>query len=124
MRARLIGVLSWTAALLWAGVIFNFSALPGSNVPGRFGSVAHFVEYAVFAFLLFAALRPRHAPAAAAVLAVAIASSYGITDELHQAFVPMRMPDTLDWLVDTAGAVTGATLAAATMTRAARRSSI
>jgi VanZ family protein len=37
-----------------------------------------------------------------------LASAYGITDELHQAFVPLRMPDPMDWLVDTVGAAVGA----------------
>jgi VanZ family protein len=42
------------------------------------------------------------------LLAVVLASAYGVTDELHQAFVPGRVPDPADWLVDTAGAYAGA----------------
>lgn len=44
----------------------------------------------------------------AVVLAVVLASAYGITDEIHQIFVPGRMCDPLDWAVDTAGAALGA----------------
>lgn len=47
-------------------------------------------------------------------LAVAIASLYGITDEIHQIFVPGRFCDPLDWMTDTAGALLGA----ATMAKA------
>jgi VanZ family protein len=84
------------------------SSVPGSQVPGRFGTLAHFVEYAVFGALLYAALRVDRSRKSALLLGVAIASAYGITDELHQALVPMRVPDVMDWLVDTAGALAGA----------------
>lgn len=40
--------------------------------------------------------------------AVAAASLYGVTDEIHQLFVPGRFCDPADWLVDTLGALTGA----------------
>jgi VanZ family protein len=40
-------------------------------------------------------------------MAVALASAYGITDELHQLFVPGRVSDPVDWLVDTLGAIVG-----------------
>lgn len=46
----------------------------------------------------------------AVLLAVACASLYGVTDELHQYFVPGRACDPADWLVDTCGAVLGAML--------------
>lgn len=49
-------------------------------------------------------------PWAAVVLAIACASLYGITDELHQYFVPGRACDPADWLVDTCGAALGAVL--------------
>jgi len=38
-------------------------------------------------------------------LAVLLASLYGATDELHQAFVPGRSADPADWLADTLGAL-------------------
>jgi VanZ family protein len=94
----------WTAVGLWAAVIFSASSLPGSQVPGRFGTLAHFIEYAVLAALVFAALRLDRSELSSAVFAVAIASAYAVTDELHQAFVPGRVPDVADWAVDTAGA--------------------
>ena len=81
-----------------------------SAVPGKFGSLAHFVEYAVLGALLLLAM-PRSARRwAALTAAVAIASLYGITDEFHQSFVPGRVPDIADWAVDTAGALTAVLL--------------
>ena len=38
---------------------------------------------------------------------------YGVTDEFHQHFVPMRTPDVADWGMDTIGATTGALISLA-----------
>lgn len=98
------------------------SSVPGSRVPGRFGTLAHFVEYAVLGVLLYAALRIDRDRSSALWLSVAIASAYGVTDELHQAFVPMRVPDVMDWVVDTVGALFGALAAFSLDERRERRS--
>jgi VanZ family protein len=91
--------------MLWAAVIFTMSSVPGSQVPGRFGSLAHFVEYAILALLLARALSLSHPQASTVIGAVVLSSAYAVTDELHQSFVPMRVPDPMDWLLDTAGAI-------------------
>jgi VanZ family protein len=98
----------WAAAVGWAVVIFTFSTLPGSQVPGRYGSLAHFLEYAILGAVVYVALQIDTSPTRALVLAVLITSAYGISDEFHQAFVPMRVPDPMDWLIDTLGALSGA----------------
>lgn len=95
------------AALAWAGVIFSASSLPGSSVPGRFGTLAHFIEYAVLGALMLAALPRGSDRISEVVLAIALTSAWGVTDELHQSFVALRVADPLDWLVDTTGAVAG-----------------
>lgn len=101
-RSRRVGV--WIAVAAWASVIFWFSSLPGSQIPGRCGSLGHFGEYAIFgALILLAVGAPERL-----LPAVALASAYGVTDELHQLFVPGRHADPVDWLVDTAGALAGA----------------
>ena len=97
-----------TASAAWMAVIFGLSSLPGSAIPvGRFGSLGHFVLYAALGGLYFLTLRPVMATPRARVVAVVFASLYGLSDEFHQAFVPGRVPDPADWLVDTAGAVVG-----------------
>jgi VanZ family protein len=108
-------------AIAWASLIFSMSALPGSRVPGRLGPLAHFVEYAVFAALLYVALRVDMDGRRAALLAVVIASAYAVTDEFHQSFVPLRTPDPVDWLVDTIGAAAGALGARALEARVGRK---
>jgi VanZ family protein len=42
------------------------------------------------------------------LVAVALATAYGITDEVHQAFVPGRSPDPRDVVADAVGATAGA----------------
>lgn len=125
---------SWLAVVVWAGFIFAMSAHSGDSLHGGSGiistifqalaaaqerllgdgvdlmsPVAHFLEYAVLGALLANALR-HHIPWwSACLLAVVFASLCGVTDELHQWFVPNRMADPVDWLVDTCGAAFGAT---------------
>lgn len=105
-------VVRWTLVLVWMGVIFALSSIPGSRVPGRFGNAAHVLEYAVLGLLLVFALHRGRVDLRVVALAVAIASLYGITDEIHQYFVPGRMPDPADWGRDTLGACAGAAAAA------------
>ena len=97
----------WTLALMWAGVIFWFSARTGSQIPGRFAELGHLGEYFVFGGLLYAALRSSGGRDSAAAMALIVASLYGVTDEFHQHFVVMRTPDVMDWAADTVGAAAG-----------------
>jgi VanZ family protein len=97
--------IAFVASAAWALLIFAGSSIPGSDVPGRFGGLAHFVEYAILGALLFVSLHRRGDRLGSAILAASWASAYAATDELHQAFVSGRLPDVLDWLTDTAGAL-------------------
>ncbi len=40
-------------------------------------------------------------------LALAFCAFYGMTDEVHQAFVPLRSCELADWLVDVGGSLAG-----------------
>lgn len=91
---------------VWATAIFLMSATPGSSLPGGFSIQGHLFEYTVFGLLLYRALRLNYSRGVALAIAIAIASAYGVTDEFHQSFVPLRTPDPIDWLTDTAGAAT------------------
>src|SRR5262249_2551621 len=44
----------------------------------------------------------------AVLVAILISSAYGVTDEWHEAVVPLRTPDGYDWIADTVGAAIGA----------------
>jgi VanZ family protein len=98
----------WLVVIAWAGVIFFFSSLQGSNIPGRFSEVGHFGEYFIFGALLYLALRVDLSTGHALAVAAIAASVYGMSDEFHQHFVLTRTPDVADWGMDTIGALAGA----------------
>lgn len=104
----------------WMTVIFMLSSMPGSAVPGRFGTFGHFILYAVLGVLYLLALPRSWRGWASVAAAVLLASAYGVTDEFHQSFVPGRVPDVADWLVDTGGAITAVLLTEAVLRRSRR----
>jgi len=92
--------------LLWMAVIFTFSSLPGKQTDGppplwyfieRKG--AHVFEYALLMLLAFRFFRysfSQEKMTLLLLLAATFSLVYGVTDELHQFFVPLRgarMPD-------------------------------
>jgi VanZ family protein len=101
---------AWAAVAAWAGVIFAGSSVPGSRLPGGYSVYGHLGEYAVLGLLLALAMWRGRPPWRVVALAVIMASAYGVTDEFHQSFVPMRTPDPVDWATDTVGALAGALL--------------
>lgn len=104
---------AWALVLVYMAVIFWLSHQPSLPVPALFphqDKVFHFLEYLGLGFLL-ANCGPRVATRRRRFwLAFALASVYGISDELHQSFVPGRDSAALDWLADTAGGWVGAYL--------------
>ena len=108
----------WAPVALYAGVIFYLSAQshPEDDLPSFLfkevsDKVLHAVEYGILAVLCYRAFRLAAGPAVArqaVVLAILTASVYGLTDEVHQAFVPLRESSWQDWLADTIGAAIGA----------------
>lgn len=77
--------------------------------------LVHATVYGVLAALLLRSLRPGEQGYSKQqmVWAVVLASLYGITDEVHQYFVPGRSSDVLDWCADTVGALLAVALVAA-----------
>jgi VanZ family protein len=124
----------WLPVLLWATVIFSASGdkksvhhssriiepivrwlFPNASDDTVWATVfaarkgAHLTEYALFATLLWRAMRGartgwtrRHA-----AIAWFAATGFAMTDEIHQAFVPGRQGSPWDVLLDSAGAAGG-----------------
>jgi VanZ family protein len=99
------GFRAWAAIVLWAAVIFAFSAVPSlSTGLGTWDllvrKIAHLSEYAILGALLVRAIqRP-----AVAILAGGL---YAVSDELHQHFVRGRHAAWYDVLIDTVGVTIG-----------------
>ena len=105
--------LRWLPAALWACVIFAGSSLNGSLIPSQLSVYGHVSEYLVLGALVMFAERHRGL-GRAAIIAVLVCAAYGASDEFHQAFVPLRTPDPIDWITDVAGASAGIALYAVT----------
>jgi hypothetical protein len=118
--------------LLIMGVLYWLSSLPGTLspddpalyglfywVPPSVQNALHVPAYAALAWAwcwaLVAWLRTQ---SARAISACAIASVYGVFDELHQSFVPGRYASLTDVTLDVAGAVIGIWLVARLGSRA------
>lgn len=100
----------WVPAVLWMGVIFFLSTLPESVTPGRgiiSDKVCHGAEYFILAFLiLFALQRTTRARFFTAFwITLVWAVLYGLSDEIHQLYVPTRQFDVRDLLADAGGVV-------------------
>jgi VanZ family protein len=108
----------WRFAAAWAAVIFVLSSIPGSafpDVPGRYtDKLVHIALYGVLGLLVGRALAATTALGAPArvALACALATIYGITDELHQLLTPRRSCDWHDVVADAIGGLLGGLLAA------------
>lgn len=142
-RGFVIG--SWVAVAVVAAFIFWMSAHTGHDLDHNSGIISqikdwlaataasifghqvdvspagHFTEFFVFGCVLLNALRLHFDMGKALIAAVCIASAYGVTDELHQIFVPTRSCDPADWVVDTVAALVGALLARALINRKSNR---
>ena len=131
-RGRKAPIASWIAVIVMAAFIFWMSSNSGDNINHGLGIIStakallanimqsvtgeqvdvspigHFVEFCLFGGLLINALNFHTTPTRALLLALLIGSVYGMSDEIHQLFVPDRSCDPLDWLVDTIAAFVGA----------------
>ncbi len=93
--------------------IFWQSSYPGIISQPLFpydDKVMHFGIYALLALLVVRAVqkeKPLWSPEKIKIITILFVSAFGLSDELHQAFVPERFASALDFLADCAGAVAG-----------------
>ena len=98
--------------ILWALLIFISSSIPGDDFPEinvpMADKIVHFFIFFVFCALTHRAVKhqtrfpffARHHLLASVLLTVV----YGMIDEAHQIFVPIRSPSVRDLLADALGA--------------------
>ncbi len=102
--------LSLFLAIGWMATLFYLSHQTVLDAPAPFMHVDklyHASAYGLLGGLLLLSMQPKAAGYSSrqVLLSVTIASIYGISDEIHQSFIPGRSADSLDWLADTAGAL-------------------
>lgn len=108
---------SWPALVVWLLVIFGLSSIPNnfqeSDSPIPADKIAHGIEFAVLGFIVagVATRRVGAGSVVAAAAALLFSTAYGITDELHQEFVPGRDVSRTDLLADIIGGAVGAAVA-------------
>jgi VanZ family protein len=121
---------AWLPVAAYMALIFYFSSLshPDEELPkflfeALSDKVLHMIEFAVLGVLCYRAFRRTAGPFGAeyaVVFAILTASLYGVTDELHQAFVPFRTATWSDWMADTAGGMVGVIVGRRVMERGAK----
>lgn len=99
----------WVPVILYAALIFAFSAMPGKNLPQLFphaDTLFHFLEYIGFSLLIIRAIKayqPEKSIAARTLIVFLIGFIYAVSDELHQIYVPGRTASFLDLASDSLG---------------------
>ncbi len=100
--ARVLPSLAWAGLLFW---LSSQSTLPSAVfLFDGIDKLFHAGAYGVLALLVWLALPRGNERTRRVVLALALASAYGVSDEVHQHWVPGRTTDVFDWLADTSGA--------------------
>ena len=107
---------AWLPVLLYFGLIFYESSHPLPKVfPSKwnFDKDCHFFAYFVAGILVLRAVRtiPRlKSPVISAAISIVTVSLYGVSDELHQCFVPSRCADRYDLIANLLGCTVGVLL--------------
>ena len=122
-RRRLLPWLPVFAVMAGIFVLSSQSGLKVSEDPvveRPIRATGHLLAYATLAALSLVALSWGRVPRLRdAVIAFAIAVAYGLSDELHQSFVPERSGRLDDVLTDIVGALIGIVVAVVVLTAAA-----
>ncbi len=96
--------------------IFWQSSYPGIISQPLFpydDKVMHFAVYALLAFLVARAVKKEKilwSSMKIKIITILFVAGFGLSDEIHQAFVPGRYASAWDFLVDCAGSVAGCLL--------------
>ena len=100
----------WGPVLAYAFLIFFLSSqsTPSQYIPGLLQGISdkilHALEYGLLAILLYRALTHTIDTKWPMTLSIFMALGYGLSDEIHQWFVPQRESDIFDVLADGFGA--------------------
>ena len=106
----------WFPVLIYCLLIYVQSSHPApQNLPDwpLMDKLLHFACFALLGALFLRALNTtpiKHHLKLVLILSVLLSSLYGISDEIHQSFVPFRTADPMDVLADILGSIAGVCL--------------
>ncbi len=107
-----VTIICWLVTFAYMGVIYFLSSQQSFHIrgiPQNFDKAVHTLIYIPLAFLLYLSLNKSGLKKSLFVVAFIFAGIYGITDELHQYFVPGRHSSAGDVAADFIGAFLGST---------------
>lgn len=103
----------WFPIFIYCLLIYIQSSYPSSekisSIP-YFDKILHFAAYAFLGGLLLRALKTlpiKDNIRLAMILSITLSALYGISDEIHQHYVPYRDADIMDALADIIGSIFG-----------------
>jgi len=103
----------WFPVILYSAIIFYVSSVPNVRTPldeVQFDKILHILAYMPFGFLLARGIKNTKPsiPKRALLWSVFVVSLlYGLSDEVHQSFVPGRDAGIVDLMADTLGGFLG-----------------
>ena len=103
----------WLPVVLYCLLIFIQSSCPSpESIPvlPHLDKLLHFIAYAILGILFFRAFRTQRFKEninMVIMLSILSSSLYGMSDEVHQYFVPYRDADIMDFFADVAGSICG-----------------
>jgi len=106
-------ILYWLPLFIFCGFIFIQSSYPSPNNVITFAfsdKLLHVIAYAVLGILFFRAygtLAIKNNATLLIGLSILSAGIFGLSDEIHQYFVPARNADTWDLIADIIGSLSG-----------------
>lgn len=107
---------AWLPVLLYFGLIFYESSHPlpkGFPSKWNFDKICHFFAYFVAGILVLRAIRTIpsfKSPVFSNLISIVTVTLYGMSDELHQCFVPSRCADRYDLIANLLGCTVGVLL--------------
>ncbi|MBN1522589.1 MAG: VanZ family protein [Candidatus Aureabacteria bacterium] len=100
-------IVYWLPALAYMAAIFTISSfsLKVPQLKTGLDKIVHMAEYAILSFLLLYSFlkTTRMSRSKIEITAIILTTLYGISDEIHQYFVPLRECDLMDILFDALG---------------------
>jgi VanZ family protein len=109
---RALEVWLWGPVVLYMGIIFYMSSQPEVTIPAALtDKSSHSLAYTFLGVLIVRARAgglPARITARDAFVAVLLTTAYGVSDEIHQMYVPGRSADVYDLYADAIGGGIGA----------------